>query len=278
MTSLRNSDSGLLYGVLKRIPFFQRSTLLHQFPPYIGGFNLVPYRTRHSLQRRYKHSVGIAIAGSLGAVIAFVLHYSALHTMYLRTLQRAKLEQTLAHLRPQVALSANFQHAVKAQAERTDLALALTEQMNSFSEILQAIAEIAPLGVHLQRLQFTDTTTTIVGTAHTQQTLQDWLRRLQRKRTLPKVSITQVQRISSPTMPTSPLQSEDVLAHAPIRPPLPANLFQNSFLDTQARPSQTPTNTPPPIGNSNAGLVFTVQLETALKVSPKQGETPPLIL
>ncbi len=274
ITPLRGCGRGLLYGVLKRIPLFQRSTLLHLLIPYIGGFNLVPYRTRRAIQRRYKHSVGIAIASSLGAVMAVVLHYGALHTMYLRTLQRAKLEQTLAHLRSQVALSANLQHAVKAQAERTDLALALTEQMHSFSEILQAIAEIEPLGVHLQRMQFTPTTTTIVGTARTQRTLRDWLRRLQRNRTLPKVSITQVQRIPSTTMPASPLESGDVLAHAPIRPPLPANPFQNPFLDIQVRPSQTRASTHPPTGNSNAGLAFTVQLETALKGSSKQGEAP----
>ncbi len=197
---------------------------------HLGGFNLLHYREKRAVQQRYKHGIGIAIASSIGILMAIAMQYKLLHTTHLHTIQRAQLEQTLTSLKPQLALSKALMKPIKAQHARTHLAASLSQQMDRFSDLLQALEEIEPIGIRLLDLHFQPDFSTIVGTARTQRTLRDWVRHLKRIGPFLQVSVTQVQRLKRSKSATPTI--EKAPAYIPVRPPLPPAPFIQPFSST----------------------------------------------
>lgn len=200
---------------------------------YLDGFNLVPYRVKRGIQQRYTHTAGMGLAISLGVLIALAAHYSGLRTTHLHSLQRAKLERTLADLQPQRTLGIEYKKTVEAQEKRIQVAMSLAQQMGHLSHLLQALGEIKPVGIRLLDLHFQPDFSTIFGIARTQEALSDWVRHLKRIGPFPSISITQVRRLKPSTSPISPTP-EAAPAYADPLPPtsLATELFSPTLSKT----------------------------------------------
>ncbi|WP_408462625.1 fimbrial assembly protein [Paraburkholderia fungorum] len=146
--------------------------------PWLGGFNLLPYRQRNARlarRRRLLEWVAAALAG-LVAVLALV-GWQAFERARLDA-QRASIEQSLTQLAKPLAEHARLLRAQDEQRRGAARALSLSEPLTYLRDLLDALSFEPGDGVVLQQLRQREHETELLATSRGHIASAEWLKRL----------------------------------------------------------------------------------------------------
>lgn len=146
--------------------------------PWLGGFNLLPYRQRNARlarRRRLLEWVAAALAG-FAAVFALV-GWQAFERARLDA-QRASIEQSLAQLAMPLAEHARLLRVQDEQRKGVARAKNLSEPLMHLRDLLDALSFEPGDGVVLQQLRQREHETELLATSRGHIASAEWLKRL----------------------------------------------------------------------------------------------------
>jgi Tfp pilus assembly protein PilN len=169
-------DVSLLHAAGSRPPVAPRGVRF--VPPWLGGFNLLPYRQRNArLARRrcVRLWVGAAVAG--GAAVLALAGWQALGKARL-DVQRASIEHTLTQLTAPLAEHAKLQRAQDESHQHAARAASLSEPLTHLLDLLEALSFEPGDGVVLRQLRQREHETELLATSRGHLASAEWLKRL----------------------------------------------------------------------------------------------------
>ena len=146
--------------------------------PWLGGFNLLPYRQRNARlarRRRLLEWFAAALAG-FAAVLALV-GWQAFERARLDA-QRASIEQSLTQLAEPLAEHARLLRAQDEQRKGVARAMNLSEPLTHLRDLLDALSFEPGDGVVLQQLRQREHETELLATSRGHIASAEWLKRL----------------------------------------------------------------------------------------------------
>ncbi|WP_236720862.1 fimbrial assembly protein [Paraburkholderia phytofirmans] len=151
---------------------------MHFARPWLGGFNLLPYRQRNArlARRRRLLEWGVAALAGFAAVLALV-GWQAFEKARLDA-ERASIEQTLAQLAMPLAEHARLLRAQDEQRKGAARAMDLSEPLTHLRDLLNALSFEPGDGVVLQQLRQREHETELLATSRGHIASAEWLKRL----------------------------------------------------------------------------------------------------
>lgn len=146
--------------------------------PWLGGFNLLPYRQRNARLARRRcllEWVAAALAGS--AAVLAVAGWQAFERARLDT-QRASIEQSLTQLAVPLAEHARLLRTQDEQRKGAVRAMSLSEPLTHLRDLLDALSFEPGDGVVLQQLRQREHETELLATSRGHIASAEWLKRL----------------------------------------------------------------------------------------------------
>ncbi|CAB3794633.1 hypothetical protein LMG28614_03972 [Paraburkholderia ultramafica] len=150
----------------------------HFAQPWLGGFNLLPYRQRNARlarRRRVREWVAAALAGC-AAVLALAA-WQAFEKTRLDA-QRASLEHSLTQLTAPLAEHAKLQRAQDELRKNAARATSLSEPLTHLFDLLEALSFEPGDGVVLRQLRQREHETELLATSRGHIASAEWLKRL----------------------------------------------------------------------------------------------------
>jgi Tfp pilus assembly protein PilN len=186
---------GLRFGLEPAGPNTGASTRnSHVARPWLGGFNLLPYRQRNARlarRRRLLEWVVAALAG-FAAVLALV-GWQAFETARL-DVQRAAIEQSLAQLAMPLAEHATLLRAQDEQRKDAARAMSLSEPLTHLRDLLNALSFEPGDGVVVQQLRQREHETELLATSRGHIASAEWLKRLSAVRGVKEAEVSDLHR------------------------------------------------------------------------------------
>ncbi|NPT56750.1 fimbrial assembly protein [Paraburkholderia elongata] len=186
---------GLRFGLDPAGPNKRASTRGARFaPPWLGGFNLLPYRQRNARlarRRRLLEWVAAALAG-FAAVLALA-GWQAFERARLDA-QRASIEQSLTHLAMPLAEHARLLRAQDEQRNGAARAMNLSEPLTHLRDLLNALSFEPGDGVVLQQLRQREYETELLATSRGHIASAEWLKRLSAIRGVKGAEVNELRR------------------------------------------------------------------------------------
>jgi Tfp pilus assembly protein PilN len=145
---------------------------------WLGGFNLLPYRQRNARLARRRRVLEWIAAVCAGCFAVFVLAgWQAIERTRL-DVQRASIEQTLAHLSTPLAEHAALLRTRDGQRRNVARAKSLSEPLVHLRDLLDALSFEPGDGVELQQLRQRQDETELLATSRGHLASAEWLKRL----------------------------------------------------------------------------------------------------
>jgi Tfp pilus assembly protein PilN len=146
--------------------------------PWLGGFNLLPYRQRNARLARQRRLLewGAAALAGFAAVLALV-GWQAFERARLDA-QRASIEQSLTQLAVPLAEHASLLQAQEAQSKGAARAATLSEPLIQLRDLLNALSFEPGDGVVLHQLRQREHETELLATSRGHIASAEWLKRL----------------------------------------------------------------------------------------------------
>ncbi|MFM0739052.1 fimbrial assembly protein [Paraburkholderia xenovorans] len=147
-------------------------------PPWLGGFNLLPYRQRNAKLARRRCMLEWLAAAFVGctAVLA-VAGWQAFEKARLDT-ERASVERELTQLAAPLAEQAKLLRAQDEQRQGAARAASLTTPLTHLRDLLDALSFEPGDGVVLQQLRQREHETELLATSRGHLASADWLKRM----------------------------------------------------------------------------------------------------
>ena len=146
--------------------------------PWLGGFNLLPYRQRNAQlarRRRFKEWLAAALGG--GAALLAVIGWQAAAKARIDA-QRLSLEHTLSDLSAPLAEHARLVQAQDERHQGEARAKTLSEPLAHLRDLLDALSVEPGDGVVLQQLRHGEHETALLATSRAHIASAEWLERL----------------------------------------------------------------------------------------------------
>jgi Tfp pilus assembly protein PilN len=170
---------GLCFRLHSAVPGTHASTRGVRFArPWLGGFNLLPYRQRNArlARRRCLLEWVVAALAGFAAVLALV-GWQAFERARLDE-RRASIEQSLTQLAMPLAEHAKLLRAQDEQRKGTARAMNLSEPLTHLRDLLNALSFEPGDGVLLQQLRQREHETELLATSAGHIASAEWLKRL----------------------------------------------------------------------------------------------------
>lgn len=150
----------------------------HFVRPWLGGFNLLPYRQRNARlarRRRVREWVAAAFAGA--AAVLALAGWQAFEKTRLDA-QRASIERSLARLAVPLAEHAALLRAQDESHKNAARAASLSRPLTHLLDLLEALSFEPGDGVVLRQLRQREHETELLATSRGHLASADWLKRL----------------------------------------------------------------------------------------------------
>jgi type IV pilus assembly protein PilN len=162
--------------------------------PWLGGFNLLPYRQRNARLARRRCWRDWAVAACLGAAVVLVLAgWQAFEAARLDA-RRAAAEQELTQLDAPLAEHAKLMRARDATRQNAARAATLSEPLAHLLDLLEALSFEPGDGVVLRQLRQREYETELLTTSSSHLTSAEWLKRLSAVRGVKGVEVRDLHR------------------------------------------------------------------------------------
>ncbi|WP_233832380.1 fimbrial assembly protein [Paraburkholderia sp. ZP32-5] len=162
--------------------------------PWLGGFNLLPYRQRNARLARRRCLRDWAVAACVGATGVLALAgWQAFETARLDA-RRASAEQALAQLDAPLAEHTKLLRARDESRANAARATSLSEPLAHLLDLLEALSFEPGDGVVLRQLRQREYETELLATSNSDLTSAEWLERLSAVRGVKGVEVRNLQR------------------------------------------------------------------------------------
>jgi Tfp pilus assembly protein PilN len=195
---------GLLSSsLLSRPPGFSRSASSRASPstgsvrvakPWLGGFNLLPYRQRNvrlARQRCLREWLAAALAGA--AAVLVLAAWQAFEKTRIDA-QRASIERSFTQMAVPLAEHARLTRAQDEQRKATALATSLSAPLTRLRTLLDALSFEPGDGVVLRQLRQREHDTELLATSQGHLASAEWLKRLSAIRGVTGVEMSDLHR------------------------------------------------------------------------------------
>ena len=146
--------------------------------PWLGGFNLLPYRQRNArLARRARVREWVAAALAGCAAVLVLAGWQVVEKARLDA-QRASLEESLVQLSAPLAEHAKLLRAQDEQRKSAARAASLSEPLTHLFDLLEALSFEPGDGVVLRQLRQREHETELLATSRGHLASAEWLKRL----------------------------------------------------------------------------------------------------
>ncbi|SDQ91396.1 type IV pilus assembly protein PilN [Paraburkholderia fungorum] len=146
--------------------------------PWLGGFNLLPYRQRNARLAR-RRCLREWLAAALAGVAAVVVLAAWQAFGKTRTdAERASIERSFTQMAVPLAEHARLTRAQDEQRKATALAMSLSEPLTHFRDLLDALSFEPGNGVVLRQLRQREHDTELLATSRGHLASAEWLKRL----------------------------------------------------------------------------------------------------
>ncbi|RDJ99245.1 fimbrial assembly protein [Paraburkholderia lacunae] len=165
--------------------------------PWLGGFNLLPYRQRNARLARRRcllEWIGACLAGC--AAVLALAGWLAFERTRLDA-QRASLERSLAQLAAPLAEHAKLLRAQDEQRKGAARAVSLSEPLTHLRDLLDALSFEPGDGVVLQQLRQSEHETELLATSNGHIVSAGWLKRLSAVRGVKGAEVSNLHRSAS---------------------------------------------------------------------------------
>lgn len=150
----------------------------HFVQPWLGGFNLLPYRQRNArLARRRRVHEWVAAAFAGAAAVLMFAGWQAFETTRL-DVQRASIERSLAQLTVPLAEHAKLLRAQDELRKNAARATSLSEPLTHLLDLLEALSFEPGGGVVLRQLRQREHEAELLATSRGHIASAEWLKRL----------------------------------------------------------------------------------------------------
>ena len=180
--------------------------------PWLGGFNLLPYRQRNARLARRRRLLEWIAAACAGCAAVFALAgWQAFEKARLDA-QRASIEQSLGQLTVPLAEHARLLWAQDEQRRGVARAGSLSEPLMHLRDLLDALSFEPGAGVVLQQLRQREHDTQLLATSRGHLASADWLKRLSAIRGVKDAEVSDLRRSASrggalvPASETGPIE------------------------------------------------------------------------
>jgi type IV pilus assembly protein PilN len=174
--------------------------------PWLGGFNLLPYRQRNARlarQRCLREWLAAALAGA-AAVLALAAWQAFEKSRF--DAERASIERTFAQMAEPLAEHARLMRAQDEQRKATALAANLSKPLIHLRDLLDALSFEPGDGVVLRQLRQREYDTELLATSRGHLASAEWLNRLGAIR---GVTGTEMSDLHRPVLRTHALADEE---------------------------------------------------------------------
>lgn len=214
--------------------------------PWLGGFNLLPYRQRNARAARRRCLREWAAAAVVGcAGVLALAAWQAIGKVRIDA-QRASIEQSLTGIAAPLAEHARLTRAQDEQRKDAARATTLSEPLVHLRDLLDALSFEPGDGVVLRQLRQREHDTELLATSHGQLASAEWLKRLG---TIHGVKGVEVSGLHRPTTRGSASVDESVTgpiefgAHLRWDDPLPKAAPKAGSTAARSMKSETPRGT-----------------------------------
>jgi type IV pilus assembly protein PilN len=162
--------------------------------PWLGGFNLLPYRQRNARLARRRCLRDWAIAACMGAAAVLALAGWQVFEAARLDARRASTEQALTQLDAPLAEHTRLLRAQDASRANAVRATSLSEPLAHLLDLLEALSFEPGDGVVLRQLRQREYETELLTTSRSHLTSAEWLKRLSAVRGVKGVEVRDLHR------------------------------------------------------------------------------------
>lgn len=186
---------GRLHTAGKRAPASSRGAW--HVRPWLGGFNLLPYRQRNARLARRRCLLEWIAAALAGCAAVLALAGWQVFERARLDAQRASVEQSLTQLTGPLSEHAKLLQAQDEQRKGAARAITLSEPLTHVRDLLDALSFEPGDGVVLQQLRQREHETELLATSHAHLASADWLKRLSAIRGVKGAEVSDLRRSAS---------------------------------------------------------------------------------
>jgi Tfp pilus assembly protein PilN len=158
--------------------------------PWIGGFNLLPYRRSNARRARRRCLIEWLIAAVVGcAALLGTMGWQAFERTQLDA-QRASSERVLTQLNAPLAEHARLVHDADERGKRAIRAVALSRPLTRLLDLLDTLSNMPAEGVILQQLRQRVHETELLATSNNPVASAVWLKQLGAVRSVKSAEVT----------------------------------------------------------------------------------------
>ncbi|WP_144137987.1 fimbrial assembly protein [Paraburkholderia sp. BCC1884] len=166
--------------------------------PWLGGFNLLPYRQRNArLARRRRVHEWFAATCSGGAAVLALAGWQALETAHLDA-RRVAVDHSLAQLSVPLTEHATLQRTRDEQRKGAARAKTLSDPLTYLRDLLDMLSFEPGDGVVLQQLRQREYETELLATSSGHLASAEWLKRLGGIRGVKEAEVSDLHRVPLP--------------------------------------------------------------------------------